>query len=593
MKAVITALKNRKIVQWTIAYSAGAWALLQVYDLVAAQFSWPVWTRQAATVLVLFGLLITIVIAWYHGEKGRQQVGAIEVVLLLVLLVVGGQSVLLLRERSISAPDATAVTSSEFRSMPLAENSVAVLPCVNLSADESHSYFADALAAELITRLSAIDGLRIPSHTSSFAFKNNSIALEAIAASLHVRHVLECDVSGDQSRVKINTRLVDAQTGYALWTDSYSRSRDNLFDVQQEVALAIVEKLDITLDNNERVLVNRQWTKNREAYDEFLRGIRFQISAPTPENVARARQHLERAVELDPEFGRAYARLALHWIVVGNFNLEAPPEAYAEAERLALHAIELDEDLFEAYWSLGWAKFAGKYDWQGAAEDFRRVIDLAPGEWGGYHSLGFVQGVLGNISEAIQAARIAIDLDPLAHWPRTGLEVLYVRQRDYEAAARVVADGAEIQGWYPESHLRTAYLLAMAGQQQAARERLAIVAAQSPEGPDAQLMMAMTLAALGDDQKALTIAEAVEEKWVHPGSYRFAGALATIYSKLGDSDRAMRWLQRSRENRDLIILFLDLEAFDGLRGDPRFIKLVRALGLPEQVYLDPDGQAHR
>ena len=149
-------LRQRKIVQWALAYAAVAWLSLEVFDLVAEQFLWPVWIRQAATILLLFGLVITIVLAWFHGERGRQKPGWFELVLLTALLALAGQSVWLLRDQHQSLDPATDTAAPAFRSEPLPEKSVAVLPCLNLSADEDQSYFADGLAAELITRLAAV-----------------------------------------------------------------------------------------------------------------------------------------------------------------------------------------------------------------------------------------------------------------------------------------------------------------------------------------------------------------------------------------------------------------------------------------------------
>ena len=199
MLSLLQRLKQRKIVQWAIAYAATAWVSLEVFDLIAEQFFWPVWVRQSATVLLLFGLFITIVLAWYHGERGRQKIGAVELVLLIVLLSLGGQSVWLLRDRGLNIEPDVDKPGPAFRAEPLPQNSVAVLPCINLGGDENKAHFADGLAAELITRLSAVSGLRIPSHTSSFSFKGKNATIEEIANVLKVRHVLECDVLGDDS----------------------------------------------------------------------------------------------------------------------------------------------------------------------------------------------------------------------------------------------------------------------------------------------------------------------------------------------------------------------------------------------------------
>ena len=585
MLSFMQRLRQRKIVQWAIAYAATAWVSLEVFDLVAEQFFWPVWVRQSATILLLFGLFITIILAWYHGERGRQKIGVVELVLLIVLLSLGGQSVWLLRDRGLNTEPDVDKPRQTFRAEPLPQNSVAVLPCINLGGDESKAHFADGLAAELITRLSAVSGLRIPSHTSSFSFKGKNTTIEEIATVLKVRHVLECDVSGDDSRLRASARLIDSQTGYTLWSQSYDNTNAQLFDVQQDVAEAVVENLQIKLGMRERQLVRRRWTENTEAYDAFLQGVKSQLLAPTVENIKKMRQHFERAIELDPGFGRGYARLAVTWVYYGNYQLAPASEAYAQVERLAQKAIELDGELYEAYWALGWADLAGRYAWQAAENNFRKTIELAPGEWAGYHSLGYVLGALGRIDEAHEAARIAIELDPLAYLPRHGLEVLITRQRNYAAVIEVLEEQAEIHGWNPFLQAGTAWLLARVGKEIEAREHLANLEALTAANPLAQLTMALTYVVLGEQERALAIVERWESHAQNTTEYNIAGALAGVYAELENRDRAMYWLTRSRQEHSMWMLFLDDEAFDCLRDDPRFVALVRELNLPEDVYL--------
>ena len=585
MLSLLQRLRQRKIVQWAIAYAATAWVSLEVFDLIAEQFFWPVWVRQSASVLLLFGLFITIVLAWYHGERGRQKVGMVELVLLIVLLSLGGQSVWLLRDRGLNTEPEVDKPHLAFRAEPLPQNSVAVLPCINLGGDENRAYFADGLAAELITRLSAVSGLRIPSHTSSFSFKGKNTTIEEIAAVLKVRHVLECDVSGDDSRLRASARLIDSQTGYTLWSESYDKTNVQLFEVQQDVAEAVVENLQIKLGIRERQLVRRRWTENTEAYEEFLRGIKFQLLAPTEENIHQMRQHFERAIELDPGFGRAYARLAVTWVYYGNFQLAPASEAYAQVERLAQKAIELDGELWEAYWALGWADLAGRYAWQAAENNFRKTIELAPGEWGGYHSLGYVLGAVGRIEEAHEAARIAIEVNPLGYFPRHGLEVLLTRQRNYAAAIGVLEEQAEIHGWNPFLQSGTAWLLARVGKEVEARVFLAEIEALTAAEPLVQITMALTYVVLGEQERALAIVERWESHAQNTTEYNIAGALAGVYAELENRNRAMHWLTKSRQAHSMWMLFLDDEAFDCLRDDPRFVALVRELNLPEDVYL--------
>lgn len=578
-------LRQRKIFQWAIAYAAAAWLSLEVFDLVAEQFFWPVWIRQGATIVLLFGLLITIVLAWYHGERGRQKVGLVELILLITLLSLGAQSVWHLRNRNPPTQHAETSGPTNFRSEPLPANSVAVLPCLNLSRDEDQAYFADGLAAELITRLATVRNLRIPSHTSSFSFKGSQLSIQEIAVALRVRHVLECDVSGDDTRIKVAARLIDTESGYSVWNDSYNYTRARLFDVQQDVAQAVVQNLEIELVAREQQWVEQRWTENMEAYNEFLQAHLLQIGFPTQEDAEEARRHLERAIELDPKFGRAYARLAIHWIIVGNFHFGYAREAYMRAEQLAKKAIEIDNGLFEAYWALGWAEFAGNYDWLAAERNFRKAIQLAPGEWAGYHSLGFVHGTLGRIEEGLEAARIAIDLDPLAFYPHVGLEALLVRKRDYRAALQAVRQQGEIFGLNSQLQTRIAWLLAVQGRHEEAQSQLDKVEARAPQDARTQLSVATVHAFLGAHEKARKVADFWGNLRLQTDEPFYLGSLAAIYSIIGDHEQAMLYLEEAYDRPEMWMMFLDDPPFDSLRGNPRFATLVRKLKLPEARYL--------
>ena len=579
-------LRQGKVVQWMVAYFAAAWLTLELFDLVAEQFLWPLWVRQGATVVLLFGLLVTLVLAWQHGERGRQKVGFGEIALLAVLLGLAGGSVWVLKSRSDPSVSANASVGFSFRAEPLPEHSVAVLPCSNLGAAEGQEHFADGLAAELITRLSAVSELRVPSQTSSFTFKGQNATIEQIASALRVRNVLECGVTGDGSRLRVSTRLVDAESGYTLWSQAYDREALDLLDVQQEIAQAVVGRLQVELQGNEADRLTRSWTEDPQAYDHFLRGIQYQLRAPTADNVAAGIREFERAIELDLTFGRAYARLAVQQIVVGNMMLGSPAEAYAEAERLAQKAIELDGELFEAYWALGWAELVFRHRWEKAREHFQRTIALAPGEWAGYHSLGMAEGTLGNFDRAMEAARIAFDLDPLAYWPSLGLRTAHLRLRDFDAAVRQLEAQVEVQPDDPWSRALLGELLARLGRGEEAERYLVEAEALAPEDPMLLIGTGVARAIAGDSVQVLALLESFERSIEPDQTYRVAASLAYAYSQLERRDEAMRWLTEARDAYDSIIMYLWHAAFDSLRGDPRFAAFIRELGLPEAVYLE-------
>ena len=289
-------------------------------------------------------------------------------------------------------------------------------------------------------------------------------------------------------------------------------------------------------------------------------------------------------MELDPDFGRAHARIAIHWVIMSNWGFARAAEANAEAERQALRAIELDGDLFEAHWALGWIQFV-RHSWEDARASFRKVIELAPGNWEGYHSLGFLQGVMGQYGEAMTAAQIAIDLDPLAYWPRRGIEILYSRQRQWQESVDVVLELGARFGWEPWSRAWLGYLRILAGATEEGRADIAELEAGLSIGGNTRLALALAYSALGKRDKAHAIADAVRDDVQSGRDMVLPGTLAIAYACLENHDEAIGFLLQARENEDVELLFLDDRCFDGLRGDPRFVDQVRGMKLPEQIYL--------
>jgi tetratricopeptide (TPR) repeat protein len=257
-----------------------------------------------------------------------------------------------------------------------------------------------------------------------------------------------------------------------------------------------------------------------------------------------------------------------------------------EAKRLARQAIELDGELFEAYWALGWVQLA-RYDWPEAEASFRKVIELAPGNWEGYHSLGQVQSVLGRYAEAVAAEQIAIDLDPLAYYPRWGMESLHFRQRAYEDSIKLQLELVARFGTDPEAEAYRVLQLALAGHPDKARVYLPGIEAANSQVPNVQLMLATAYSVLGEPDKALSLADAVKQRYLNDQVKVKPGMLASTYASLGDYDQAMEFLLAGREQEDPNLWYLDAVFYDGMRNDPRFVELVRGLNLPEAIYLPP------
>jgi TolB-like protein len=210
-------IRNRKLAQWGLAYLAGAWVLLQVLDFVSGSFGWSPRVARVATVLAAAGFLAVLVLAWYHGERGRQKPGVAELAILGVITIAGGGAAWMLRG---DAPQPLPVVAA---SEPIEQNSIAVLSFVDMSAGKDQEYFSDGISEEILNALARTPGLRVAARTSSFLFKGKQVKVEEVGRQLRVANVLEGSVRRFQDRVRIAAQLIDARNGFQIWSATYDR----------------------------------------------------------------------------------------------------------------------------------------------------------------------------------------------------------------------------------------------------------------------------------------------------------------------------------------------------------------------------------
>jgi len=270
----IARLKQRKLVQWALAYVAFAFALIQVLDVVAQRFGWPDQVEKLLILALAVGFLIALVLAWYHGERGAQKVSGTEIVILALLLAIGGG--LLWRYERIAPstsssldaaahPDASAISANR--------KSIAVLPFVNMSGDKDNEYFSDGVSEEILNVLARTPDLHVAARTSSFSFQGKAMEIPAIARALGVRMVLEGSVRKQGDRVRIAAQLIDASTDDEVWSQTYDRELKDIFAIQDQIAKAIGDELKVKLAGTPQPGKNSVGTTNIKAYDLYLRGI--------------------------------------------------------------------------------------------------------------------------------------------------------------------------------------------------------------------------------------------------------------------------------------------------------------------------------
>ncbi len=539
-----TKLRRRKVVQWGIAYLAGAWALLQGIGFAADAFAWPSAIKQVALLLLLIGLPIVLVLAWYHGDRGEQRVSRSELAILTLLFLLGGGGLWLYGQRS--QPTTAVANSAKPPATSDARPSIAVLPFENRSARQDDAFFVDGIHDDILTQLSKVSALKVISRTSVERFRDTKLPLQDVAKQLGVKSILEGGVQRAGDRVRINVQLIDTGTDAHLWAESYDRelTAANIFAIQSEVAAAIAGALKATLTAGEKARMDAVPTQNLEAWENYQLG-RQRIAKRTGTGFTEAERYFRKATELDPNFALAYAGLADSLAVRLDYT-DAPRAATLDRAQAAVDtALKLDPGLADA-----WAS-AGLIEWNSghldrAEERFRRAIDLNPNHSMALKFYGALLLDLGRIDESVPYLERAAGLDPLSAIIQINLGVALVAQERFEAAAGRYRRAIEIDPLMPLSYINLAMLAAFAMDDFVTAVPLAEKAvALDPDSPISTVVVAWLYGVLGDDASFDRVLRLAEGRW--PDNAWVNALLAFRDLQGGDRNGAERHARRALE----------------------------------------------
>ena len=417
-------LRQRKLVQWALAYVAFAFALLQGVDIIAQQFAWSDGVRRGITIALAIGFFVALVLAWYHGERGAQRVSGAELLILALLLAIGGAVLWWMPKslrdgaRGAAGPAASAPAVAQGRidavppAVPANDKSIAVLPFANLSDDKANAYFADGMQDEILTKLAKIGALRVISRTSTRPIASAPENLGEIARQLGVANVIEGSVQKAGNAVHINVQLIRAASDEHLWAESYDRTLDNIFGVEGEVAQKVAEALEATLIGAERQAVAAKGTHNARAFEAYLRGRAADNSQYTNAGTMRAIDYYLEAVHEDPQFAQAWAAVA---VAMSNMYLNdvdsarSTPDAVRHA---AETAVRLQPQLAESLLARGAYLYRVERDFPAALDSYRQALALQPGDVDIMSEMFFVERRMGRWDAAIAHYREAIARDP-------------------------------------------------------------------------------------------------------------------------------------------------------------------------------------
>lgn len=457
-------------------------------------------------------------------------------------------------------------------------DSLAVLPLVNASADPEMEYFSDGVTENIINALAQLPGLRVVPRSTVFRYKGADADPQEIGQLLDVRAVLAGRVRQVGDRLIFGIELIDVANHSQLWGESYNRKRSDIFEVQEEIAKEISEKLRVKLNREEKLRLAKRYTENTEAYHLYLRG-RYYANRRTGEWLKKGIDYFQQAIKLDPKYALAYAGLADAYAFLGSSTGGLPPiEAYPKAKEAALKALKIDKTLGEARTSLGFFRLLYDWDLRGARREFKRAIELNPAYAGAHDGYGFYLKAAGRHDEAIGECKLAAKLDPLSLFAHVSLGWAYYFARQYASAIEQGRKALEMDPQFAFAYRNIGLALVQQGEVKEAISALERAVRLSRNDPTYKSHLGYAYAMAGKladaEQVINELEKAAREKYV--SSYYFA----MIYLGLDVQEQVFLWLERAFEERSGFMAFLHVEPmFDHLRHEPRFVDLVHRIGL--------------
>jgi len=455
--------------------------------------------------------------------------------------------------------------------------SIAVLPFRDMSPARDQEYFCEGIAEELINALAQIEGLRVTARTSAFQFRDKNLDVRRIGKELGVESVLEGSVRKAGTRLRITAQLISIDDGYHLWSEKYDREMEDIFAIQDEISLAIVEKLKGKLIREDKSKLGKRFTVNEEAYNIYLRG-RYHYNRRYEGGMYKAIGFFQQAIEKDPLYALPYTGIADCYNQLGHYGLLDPRLAYPKAKEAVARALEIDDNLAEAHASLGWIRTFHDWDWDAAEAEFKKAIELSPNSIVAHHWYSLLLGAAGRLDESYEQGLQALALDPINLITNTVIGLGFCWRRRYAEAIDQLQKTLEMDPGFALAYLFLGYAYGGAGRWDEAAAAFKEHIALGQEAPIGIGYLGWAYAASGKKDEARALLERLDdmerERFV-PSFYR-----AMIHMGLGDHALAFECLDRAIDERESWMVTIKTNPFfDGVRSDPRFAVLLKKAGL--------------
>jgi len=576
-------LKRRNVYKVAVAYAVVAWLLIQAASILFPTFDAPAWVMKVFVVVIVLCFPVALVFSWAFeitpegikreseigpGKSSNRRTGRRIVSVTVVLAVIAAALFIFQLVRSKVLTTTTRSVASI--ASTVSAKSVAVLPLVNTSGDPSNEYFSDGLSEELIAVLAKIPDLKVIGRSSSFLFKGTSGDSGAIGQKLGVAHLIEGSVRKQGDRVRIVAELINAADGRSIWSETYDRELKDVFAVQEEIAKSVAEQMKVRLLGEKAHSDAVPSNQNPAAHNAVLQSD-FYFQQQTAESIRRAISFAQEAVRLDPNYALAYAKLSQAWRqYAASFAIDDASKGYDEARQAADKAVSLAPDLPEVRMTVGLLAMNPGLDFAGGEKDFRRVLQSSPNNAAAKNGLCLSLLAQGRFTEAEEACRQALLLDPLLTNLWFNLGRITVGTGRYKEAEEAFRKGLELQ---PNASRFHTYLATLDILQN--RPAQAIANAQlENEGFWRDYSAALVQQAQGDRSAADTALK----NFIAKDSIGGAFQVAVLYAIRKESDQTVKWLDTAYDTRDSGLTQLAVTPFFlPYRDDPRFMALCQKL----------------
>ena len=576
MRNFFAELRRRNVYRAAAFYAAAAWLLVQIATQVFPFFALPNWTVRLIIIAVIVGFPFLLLFAWFYeltpeGLKLEREVDRDasttrrtgKTLDRLIIATLALAVVLLLADRFVLHKDGAA---------PVSDQSIAVLPFVDMSADKDQEYMSDGLAEELLNLLAKIPALQVTSRTSAFSFKGTNVGVAEIGKKLNVAHVLEGSVRKAGARLRITVQLIDARSDTHLWSETYDRAIDDIFAVQDEIAASVVLQLKVALGTE----APKARPADPKAYALFLQARQIARKGAA-QDIERAIVLFEQALAIDPGMAAAWVVIADQYLAQANKALKPIDESYRLARAAINKALAIDHDFVPAYTSL--SRIASDYDndLPAAAGYIEHAVALEPTNLQAIIAAAYLAQSLGRFDRAIAFDQFAVAHDPLTPARHGSLGFDYARSGRLDDAVASYRTALRLAPGRVGTHYNVGEILLRQGKVEEASAEFQ----QEPEETYRLQGLAMAFHSSGNKAQSDAALSDLITRFAKDCAYNIAYILAWR----GETDRAFEWLDKAVEYHDTgLVEIPDEPMFANIKDDPRFLPFLRKLGkAPEQL----------